>query len=408
MNSCNRIISQGNRVSRINNLVSRMLANRDEPIRSASRSESCEPANAEETPSTSELAAASVKRNLFGIRLNHDQLKQDLNTMWKEQLEMKQKRWNFDFENLKPVSHSSPNTTATAIKWKPIAVALQTSSNDSLASTVIAKDEIVGSSSYFRPIVTSGHASTEINIFREFEPPANQSTSDHEPVAYIPQFYKVQRVYKLHENRNRMNLASKNNNSNTNSQTEGLKLDSKLSTVIKSDTNKVAKTVAQKTLNLTGKVNDENAKASNHIARAVRRPRALKRTTEITQLNAGKIITFSENRKDTLRSATTATTTRSFRSPTPSLVQSVHSAFTIGNNSTRTVGSGAVSGTTTSSMKQQSLLDMFKQRKPRRNNQNNDNNLPPVTKTNDYTNATTRSGHFLRSQSATNSATNRC
>lgn len=51
----------------------------------------------------------TIRRNLFGIRLNHEQLKQDLTEMCREQLESQKQRWNFDFEQLKPVSPEKIN-----------------------------------------------------------------------------------------------------------------------------------------------------------------------------------------------------------------------------------------------------------------------------------------------------------
>lgn len=43
----------------------------------------------------------SIKRNLFGIRLNHEQLKQDLSKILRKELEFQKQKWNFDFEALK-------------------------------------------------------------------------------------------------------------------------------------------------------------------------------------------------------------------------------------------------------------------------------------------------------------------
>lgn len=44
---------------------------------------------------------SNVKRNLFG-KLNHDLLKNDLKEMWKETRDRQKLKWNFDFENLCP------------------------------------------------------------------------------------------------------------------------------------------------------------------------------------------------------------------------------------------------------------------------------------------------------------------
>jgi hypothetical protein len=56
-----------------------------------------------------------VKRNLFGIRLDHTQLNRDLKEMWQEQIERQKVQWNFDFEKLKPVTTAVvPDNPATS------------------------------------------------------------------------------------------------------------------------------------------------------------------------------------------------------------------------------------------------------------------------------------------------------
>ena len=60
---------------------------------------------------------ANTKRNLFGIRLNHDQLKQDLKDMWKDQMERQKQNWNFDFEQLKPAANP---TVAKRFEWTQV------------------------------------------------------------------------------------------------------------------------------------------------------------------------------------------------------------------------------------------------------------------------------------------------
>ena len=59
----------------------------------------------------------STKRNLFGVRLNHDQLKQDLTEMSREQLDFQKQKWNFDFETLKPLTTT---TTSNNFDWKKL------------------------------------------------------------------------------------------------------------------------------------------------------------------------------------------------------------------------------------------------------------------------------------------------
>ena len=43
------------------------------------------------------------RRNLFGIRLNDEQLRQELTAAWRDQLDSHQSKWNFDFERLRPL-----------------------------------------------------------------------------------------------------------------------------------------------------------------------------------------------------------------------------------------------------------------------------------------------------------------
>lgn len=73
--------------------------------------------------STTTTEPAKVKRNLFG-RLNHDLLKSDLNEMWKETKERQKMRWNFDFDTLRPLNASNTShsnqiqaNTQTRYEW---------------------------------------------------------------------------------------------------------------------------------------------------------------------------------------------------------------------------------------------------------------------------------------------------
>ena len=48
-----------------------------------------------------------IRRNLFGIRLNQEQLSHDVNNIWRDQVERQKRNWNFDFESLKPLGEES-------------------------------------------------------------------------------------------------------------------------------------------------------------------------------------------------------------------------------------------------------------------------------------------------------------
>jgi hypothetical protein len=97
----NRVLFQNNTnttnaAPRINSLMSRMLG---VDATSSSVNNTLTENNCNNAP--------AIKRNLFGIRLNHDQLKDDLKEMWREQVERQKVKWNFDFETLKPLADTT-------------------------------------------------------------------------------------------------------------------------------------------------------------------------------------------------------------------------------------------------------------------------------------------------------------
>ncbi|RNA40171.1 cyclin-dependent kinase inhibitor 1 isoform X2 [Brachionus plicatilis] len=244
------------RVSRINTLLNKMLSNAERSESCSSRSDSIDRI-AQSTPRGDTAATAPVnpklKRNLFGVSLNHDQLKQDLNSMWKEQIEVQKVKWNFDFEALKPIDSSSDR-----FKWTKCQVGEITSSK------------------YASTLLTDGD-----HVIVDKENVNSNRCSD------MPQFYKQQRCFKL--------------------------IDNITPVVVKEDSELI-------------------------------KPKAVKSTKATKSLGLSQIITFSENRKDTLRSANTGN----------KVVKSSNSAFSAKKEDKKS-----------DNMKQQSLLDMFKQRKRR-------------------------------------------
>ena len=54
-----------------------------------------------------------TRRNLFGIRLNHDQLAQDLKDMWQESIDRQNQNWGFDFQKLRPLEAKPAKTIAS-------------------------------------------------------------------------------------------------------------------------------------------------------------------------------------------------------------------------------------------------------------------------------------------------------
>ncbi|CAF0957023.1 unnamed protein product [Brachionus calyciflorus] len=247
MNTATKLTTQ--RVSRINSLLNKMLTNAERSESSSSRTESIDrkPEPVQQRPSVN----PNLKRNLFGVTLNSDQLKQDLNTMYKEQIEIQKVKWNFDFENLKPVESNTD-------KFKWTRINLTENTNNKYISTLLNDND---------------------NILVDKENLNSLKTND------IPQFYKQQRSLKLIDN-------------NT--------------PVLKVQETEIVK------------------------------PKPVKNTKNSKLHGLNQIITFSENRKDTLRSASAST----------KVVKSTSSAF-----SSKTLVKK------TDNMKQTSLLDMLKQRK---------------------------------------------
>jgi hypothetical protein len=436
-----------NRISRINNLMTRMLNNRDVSSDSANSSRSDELSTptlnenslldndntlTTSTPSKTSLknkevgvaavAPLSIKRNLFGMQLDHDQLKTDLNVMWKDQAEMKKQRWNFDFEKMKPVeATATANKNNNDMKWSKITVNYSNLDKEyEMTEAAISAAEItVAPAAHFRPIVNS-KSSDEINIYREttastekqVEDQSNKNTEKNESSS-IPLFYQFQRRYKLNENKNRMNVINATNNVNT----APAKVTKNISINKPSANASLGLRPCTLQTTLTGCFNDqENAKnivkpisTKASTSTTVRKPRALKRSNQLD--SKSRIITFSENRKDTLRSASavsssgtlaaSVTVSSSAVKQVNVVTQSTRSAF-IPTTATSTTTTSSTSSNSTN-MKQQSLLDMFKQRKPRKQNVDAKTGggglREKISPTSNDENA--RSGHFLRSQSAT-------
>ena len=80
-----------------NSIIGRMFANAQESSNDITLK------NVESPTRSASPMLGNTRRNLFGIRLNHDQLKQDLKDMWKDQIDRQTQNWGFDFENLKPI-----------------------------------------------------------------------------------------------------------------------------------------------------------------------------------------------------------------------------------------------------------------------------------------------------------------
>lgn len=265
----------------LNSLVSRMLAN----------------AKQQQQPATtgSTTTNNNIKRNLFGIHLNHDQLKQDLNEMWQDQLERKKCEWNFDFESLKPIEKINNNNNESRYEWNQVKTTNLNQTNSDLVLTTFDSSELFSDDDH--------------------------EEEDDEALA-MPAFYKYQRRQKLN----------------------GFKF---IQIEQPTTTTKIVK--QQQTAFSKLKQQSNTNKLSNN--RCLHKPKPVKQTTKASKQNL--IITLSENRKDTLRSAVASTSSTSTKRDLTN--KSSKSAFKQPN-----IKSSSIESTP---MKQQSLLDMLKQRK---------------------------------------------
>lgn len=226
---------------------------------------------------------ANTKRNLFGIRLNHDQLKQDLTEMWKDQVDRQNQNWGFDFQKLKPIDAKK---VVGRFEWTKVNTRMNPFYNETGVTTaVFDKDETKTNESDY-----------------ETEP----EEEEFDDALAIPQFYKYQRQHKLNQTKqNRLKFIQIAQKSTTPKQTS-IKKPTITKSPKRSPTSKVQKNL---------------------------------------------IITFSENRKDTLRSSTTTTTT------------TVNCPKNIFESNDVLKSLPADRSAFKQPMKQQSLLDMLKQRK---------------------------------------------
>ncbi|CAF0862585.1 unnamed protein product [Brachionus calyciflorus] len=218
-----------------------------------------------------------IKRNLFGIRLNHEQLNRDLKEMWKEQIERQKEQWNFDFEKLKPVhlnrSSKSLNDLSLNDSKRFDWIRVNTYFTQPLTGyspsfqSISLPDHLLDTSNGNTDFVISAFDKSEIDyehkIYKDqssLEEETETEEEEDEALA-VPQFYKYQRRLKL------MN------------ETKNEKIEDKENIRKRPKINRVSKPkLRHSRRNSTG-------------------------STEGKKLTQSLIITFSENRKDTLRSA---------------------------------------------------------------------------------------------------------
>ena len=366
---------------KVNSLVSRMLAaggnnnnvNSSGPSSSLatsvglSRSEDNAPLT-ESSPNLNNFN--STRRNLFGIRLNHDQLKQDLKEMWKEQIERQKREWNFDFEKLKPISSSSSHSSSSnnlRFEWNKVNTKTSQVVSSSLPGSIVLstfdQDEIE-QRGVRRRVISGERRRTNYSDHEEDEQDSEEEEEDDEALA-IPTFYKYQRRQKLNEEQNRLKFMftfSSPRMTKSNASSSSVIIPS---SAIKKNVKKVFKTAK---------------KGPNLVPSNKSKIKVLKNVQHQTPGTSGEsknlIITFSENRKDTLRSAVSSATPKSNtisaflqksvkksqHESEPSQCASVMVKPTAKASSSSSLNTLSVSSSS-SNMKQQSLLDMLKQRK---------------------------------------------
>lgn len=199
------------------------------------------------TTSSPKQDGSIIKRNLFGIRLNHDQLNRDLKAMWKEQVEKQKQQWNFDFERLKPVKVTRSSKRYDWIRMNTYFAPL--SLPDHLIDSALGPEFVI-----------SAFDKREIGqVYKDSLMDEETEEEEEDEALAVPQFYKYQRRLKLINNLNKENADDKEN------------------------------------------INAKGAKGKKPLAKRTRRNRT--RLNEGKKLTQSLIITFSENRRDTLRSA---------------------------------------------------------------------------------------------------------
>ena len=368
-----------------------------------------EMAQARSTPINEQSSSPKppTKRNLFGIRLNHDQLKEDLKEMVKEQMESKKYKWNFDFETLKPLANrSSSNTSLGASASQQSKTSRKLFSNDRQDAANIrfkwakvntlysTSDKEMGASSFDKDELA--YSARKYNYNFNLSDDDNDEEEEDDDALAIPQFYKYQRQMKLNEDRNRLkylnlNCAELKSNRPSSALSERIESTRSFEPIFKFAMTK------QKSTSPTAATTQPKAKKTTvKKANKVVKPKAVKRTNQgslvLSPSTQNLIITFSENRKDTLRSAQHVRTRARIACPAKKCPETPVST----NRTVQASATSAFVPAKTDNLKQQTLLDLFKQRK-RRNS---------CTVANDKLNEAKNSSentHYLRSAGQTTS-----
>lgn len=272
------------------------------------------------------LLMSSTRRNLFGIRLNHDQLAQDLKDMWQESIDRQNQNWGFDFQKLKPLEkpqaiekkQQSPQKQSR-FEWSKVSTKMTKFYNETeMKAATFDKQELLPMNSDYE---------TE--------------EEEEDDALVIPTFYKYQRRQKINEEQNRLKLISQ--------------LTKAQSKATKGSSNAFSKMNNSAGNNkMVHKPSARKAISSSSSSSSTQKKTPLKRSA-IKCGNKSLILTFSENRKDTLRSA--ATTVTMATSSQAAACKNLSDMFE------KSASELEHSSAFKQPLKQQSLLDMLKQRK---------------------------------------------
>lgn len=213
-----------------------------------------------------------IKRNLFGCRLDHEQLHADLQQMLAEQRRVKSAQWSFDFDALRPIE-------SDRVQWRRVRVPIKPSTNSSPTSpTPQERDEQ-------KYLFISGIESDEDDEHDE---------EDDEALA-VPEFYKRQRRFKLAEvDKNRLNVMANQTQQPVQKSATVSNCENNIQAnkpVTMSKKTMINPTVVKIIPNPTCVIPSTPVKQPVTTSRSSRK----KTTAEFDQL--GKILTYSENRK---------------------------------------------------------------------------------------------------------------
>ena len=337
------------------------------------------------------------RRNLFGIRLNHDQLKQDLKDMWRDQIEQQKQRWNFDFETLRPTT-----TTAASTAHKGLIAASSTASSSSTDQSERFKWTRV---TYYTPglpasssMAPSGFDRAELfnNSQGDYEEEYESDTEQEEDDALaMPQFYKYQRRLKFNDEPSRIKMMTITVSqaptrksptipvtTTTTTEVEAKKSELSAESTLETKANpmtfepifKMALKNSQPSTVVVEKKAAETSKKSTTnktTTTTIRRPKAIKRpqpqanssqqpSLALSPSTQNLIITFSENRKDTLRSASSNHGNAPAPAPATALtLTNTKVKLTAREGETAFVSAVKAVQPTTETLKQQSLLGNY-------------------------------------------------